>query len=114
VSSKETDHPVTQEELKKEFTTEDAYFYDLDQQRLAANKAKQNVRKMVCHNPQEIEGGCPLEEVEFHGVKIDKCALCGGIWLDAHEAEELIRHVEKEHEPPAGILESLRSAFRRH
>lgn len=112
MSSKDIDHPITQEELKKEFTTEDQYFHDLDQQRLAAIKAKQNASRMTCLNA--ACAGFQLEEVEFHGVKIDKCGKCGGVWLDAHEAEELVRHVEKEHEPPAEILESLRSAFSRH
>lgn len=34
--------------------------------------------------------GLELIEIEYHGIKIDKCSHCGGIYLDAGELEGLL------------------------
>jgi hypothetical protein len=31
--------------------------------------------------------GMPLIEVDFKGIKVDKCSACQGVWLDAGELE---------------------------
>lgn len=31
----------------------------------------------------------PLSPVEFHGVTVDRCATCGGLWFDALEQRDL-------------------------
>jgi len=41
--------------------------------------------------------GCPrcdgtLKESEFHGLAINTCDKCGGVWLDAGELEQLTKH----------------------
>ena len=41
--------------------------------------------------------GCPrcdgtLKEKQFHGVEINTCDKCGGVWLDAGELEQLTKH----------------------
>ena len=33
--------------------------------------------------------GAELQEVEFKGVKVDKCFSCGGVYLDDGELEQL-------------------------
>ena len=33
--------------------------------------------------------GAELQEVEFRGVKVDKCFSCGGVFLDDGELEQL-------------------------
>jgi hypothetical protein len=33
--------------------------------------------------------GSDLEEIAFRGVKIDKCFVCGGVYLDDGELEQL-------------------------
>ena len=35
--------------------------------------------------------GSELSEIDFKGIKIDKCFSCEGIWLDAGEMETLSR-----------------------
>ena len=35
--------------------------------------------------------GSELVETEFWGVKVDVCATCGGMWLDAGELDDLAR-----------------------
>lgn len=33
-----------------------------------------------------------LQESKFHGVSIDTCENCGGVWLDSGELEQLTKH----------------------
>ena len=35
--------------------------------------------------------GMPLLEFTFHGIRIDQCAGCEGIWLDAGELKQILR-----------------------
>ncbi len=38
--------------------------------------------------------GMDLGEIDYKGIKIDKCFSCGGIWLDAGEIE-VVSELEK-------------------
>ena len=49
--------------------------------------------------------GMDLQEIALHGVKVDQCAHCGGIFLDAGELEQLSRHDE-------GVMGRVFSLFR--
>ena len=39
--------------------------------------------------------GCETAVLELHGIEIDYCFSCGGIWLDAGELESLMGNSEK-------------------
>lgn len=41
--------------------------------------------------------GFDLLTTTFHGVEIDQCPNCHGIWFDAGEAEEMLKHGDAEH-----------------
>ena len=47
--------------------------------------------------------GCDMAVIELHGIEIDYCFSCGGIWLDAGELEYLMGDPEKS----AEILKSF-------
>jgi hypothetical protein len=49
--------------------------------------------------------GMDLQEIEFHGVKVDQCANCGGVFLDAGELDQLSKHDE-------GVMGRVFSIFR--
>lgn len=49
--------------------------------------------------------GNDLAEIELHGVKIDQCAHCGGIFLDKGELEQFEKH-------DAGVMNRVFSMFR--
>ncbi|HEX7808813.1 MAG TPA: zf-TFIIB domain-containing protein [Thermoanaerobaculia bacterium] len=49
--------------------------------------------------------GMDLQEIELHGVKVDQCANCGGVFLDAGELEQLEKHDE-------GVMHRVFSLFR--
>ena len=40
--------------------------------------------------------GAQLPMAERHGVEIDYCPTCRGIWLDRGELDKIIEHVESE------------------
>ncbi|HYI13187.1 MAG TPA: zf-TFIIB domain-containing protein [Thermoanaerobaculia bacterium] len=50
--------------------------------------------------------GMDMKEIELHGVKVDQCANCGGIYLDAGELEQLTKHED------AGVIGRVFSMFR--
>jgi ssDNA-binding Zn-finger/Zn-ribbon topoisomerase 1 len=33
--------------------------------------------------------GMQLVEIDYRGIKIDRCTACDGVWLDAGELEEI-------------------------
>ena len=49
--------------------------------------------------------GMSLIEIDYKGIKIDKCSSCSGIWFDAGELD-LIGEKEK------GFMEKLFSVFK--
>lgn len=49
--------------------------------------------------------GMDLQEIGLHGVKVDQCAHCGGIFLDAGELDQLAKHDE-------GVMGRVFSIFR--
>ena len=38
--------------------------------------------------------GYDLITGDWHGIQIDQCTHCHGLWLDADEAEALVKHPE--------------------
>ncbi|MBN9419426.1 hypothetical protein ABS71_10560 [bacterium SCN 62-11] len=97
------EHAPSQDELKRKFSNEDEYFRKLDEARIAAGKQRNQTRKMVCRREDRPADGCELVTEQLHGMEIDRCAACGGAWLDAHEVEALL-HSEKKQ---PGILQKF-------
>jgi hypothetical protein len=74
--------------------TEDEYFTKRDlellkQKREAleqeASKTERQQHFMKCP-----KCGADLASEQFHGITIDRCSECDGIWLDAGEIEQLV------------------------
>ncbi|HXF95901.1 MAG TPA: zf-TFIIB domain-containing protein [Gemmatimonadales bacterium] len=77
---------------------EDEYFARRDaellrQQREAAQKAAAEAERRS-HYMKCPKCGYDLITGEWHGVQIDQCTNCHGIWFDAGEAESLLRAQE--------------------
>lgn len=49
--------------------------------------------------------GMDLHEINLHGVKVDQCGNCGGVFLDAGEIDTLTRHDE-------GVVHRVLGIFR--
>lgn len=76
---------------------EDEYFLrqelekrrDAVQQKQAELEEGERERLKELHFMRCAKCGAELQEVEFRGVKIDKCFSCGGVYLDDGELEQL-------------------------
>jgi len=59
------------------------------QQKQAELEESERDRLKELHFMRCAKCGAELQEVEFRGVKIDKCFSCGGVYLDDGELEQL-------------------------
>jgi hypothetical protein len=102
-------------EVDKPSRAEDEYFA---RQELERRKkwAREQAAKMAVDEKETLKQAhwmkCPkcgmdLQEIELHGVKVDQCAHCGGVFLDAGEIDQLAKH-----EDHSGVLGKVFSIFR--
>jgi Zn-finger nucleic acid-binding protein len=89
---------------------EDEYFAQqnaelLRKQRSLAEAAAQE-RERKSHYMKCPKDGYDLESSQYHGVQIETCPHCGGMWLDAGELE-VIAHEDR----PALLTRVLSDAF---
>lgn len=65
--------------------------------------AQEQSAKMAAEEKEKLKQAhwmkCPkcgrdLQEIDLHGVKVDQCANCGGVFLDAGEIDQLSKHEE--------------------
>lgn len=81
---------------EKPSQNEDEYFARRDAELLKEQRAKQEkaVRdaERKSHYLKCPKDGADLSPIELHGVQIEQCPECQGIWLDAGELEILTKH----------------------
>ncbi len=70
-----------------------------------AMKEKERAELKALHHMHCPKCGMELIEIEFKGVKIDKCSECSGVYLDDGELEQLMEP-EK-----ASVFKSLMGIF---
>lgn len=100
--------------IEKPTTKEEEYFARMDyERRKKTEEEKQNKlaevekkRLKELHRMRCPKCGMQLIEIDYKGIKVDKCSECEGIWLDAGEMEAVSK-LEK-----AG-LDKLFSVFQR-
>lgn len=51
--------------------------------------------------------GKPMEQMTLMGITVDRCVDTGGMWFDAGELDELIKHVRNENTNAAGFLSKI-------
>ncbi len=75
-----------------------------EKQKTLANKERTQLKELhYMHCPK---CGLNLIEIDYKGIKVDKCSSCEGIWLDAGELE-LISTKEK------GFLDNFFGVFKK-
>ncbi|HWP37227.1 MAG TPA: zf-TFIIB domain-containing protein [Gemmatimonadales bacterium] len=78
---------------------EDEYFARRDAEILKARReaAERAARDAVrrSHFMKCPKCGADLKTEEWSGIQVDRCHECLGVWFDAGEAEELIKHEAK-------------------
>lgn len=93
---------------------EDEYFARLELEQRKKREEEKNARLAAeektklkeLHFMRCPKCGMELTELDYRGLKIDKCLACEGIWLDAGELEE-ISNLEK------SSLDKLFSVFKK-
>ena len=72
---------------------EDEYFLKLDAERIKEMRERLNDERASAERKSHYmkcpKCGSDLRETDFHHVKVDICAACGGLWLDAGEIDML-------------------------
>lgn len=58
-----------------------------EQEKQARLQTEEKERLKELHHMHCPKCGMDLVEVDFKGIKIDKCSACDGVWLDAGELE---------------------------
>lgn len=92
---------------------EDEYFMRIEIERMRKQQeemkkqleAQERQRMKDLHYMHCPKCGMNLMEVEYRGIKIDKCFTCEGVWLDAGEMEQVAK-LEK------GGLQKVLSLFK--
>ncbi|MFI5235877.1 MAG: zf-TFIIB domain-containing protein [Gemmatimonadales bacterium] len=88
--------------IEKPSKGEDEYFARQDAELLQHERTSLAADAAAAERKSH-EGKCPrcgydLTTEDYHGVQVDRCHHCGGIWLDAGELDQVARH----HDP--GLL----------
>ena len=101
-------------EIDKPSKAEDEYFARQEIER-RKQWAKEQSAKMAADEKKRLrdlhhmkcpKDGMDLQTIELHGVKIDQCATCHGIWLDAGELDHLM------HPDRGGLFHRIGAVFR--
>ncbi len=75
---------------------EDEYFVRQDAEILKENRAALTQQQLDAerraHYMKCPKDGYDLETRQSHGVAVETCAHCGGMWLDAGELDAISRH----------------------
>jgi uncharacterized protein with PIN domain len=91
---------MTMTDHRKKTHFEDEYFVreDAEKKRKLAVKlqketqAAELARLKALHYMRCPKCGLPLQEVKSHGVDVDVCFSCNGVFLDAGELEQIVKH----------------------
>jgi len=89
---------------------EDEYFAKqsaelIKARKAAADRSAQEAARQV-HRMKCPKCGADLTTEDYHGVQVDRCTECAGMWLDAGEAEELLARED------AGVIKIFQSIMR--
>ena len=93
---------------------EDEYFAKQEIERRKKWAAEQ-AAKMAGEEKQRLKDlhymkcpkcGMDMQEIALHGVKVDQCPSCGGIYFDAGEIEQMMKG------GTGGVMDRVLSIFR--
>lgn len=97
--------PISQEALRsKPLSKEDEFFMKEEMERLR-QAALEKAQKESAEEKQRLKElhymHCPkcgheLLEETHHGILIDRCPHCQGVWLDTGELEQMLKQARKD------------------
>ncbi len=77
----------------------------VEQERQNAIETEERLKLRELHYMRCPKCGMQLVEIDYRGIKIDKCTACDGIWLDAGELE-MVAQLDK------SVIDKFFAAFR--
>lgn len=85
--------PVKPTEHEEEFFARQEFERMKEVEEKRARKIEQEERQSLqeLHFMRCPKCGMQLVEIDYRGIKIDRCSACDGVWLDAGELEEISR-----------------------
>lgn len=93
----------------KPSSNEDEYFARQDAERLKKSRAASRQvaldAERQSHHMKCPKCGADLGTEDYHGIEVDRCPECHGVWFDADAIESLVK---KE----SGVLDVFRSIIR--
>jgi uncharacterized protein len=100
-------------DFDKPSRAEDEYFAKQELERRKKWAQEQGAKKSAEEKEQLKQAhwmkcpkcGMDLAEIELHGVKVDQCGNCGGVFFDKGELDQIGKH-------DAGVLDRVFSIFR--
>jgi Zn-finger nucleic acid-binding protein len=101
-TSGEREFIVREEVLKKQKLA-------LEQAKKELAQKKEQLRQL--HWMRCPKDGAELHAIDFHGVEIDRCPECNGVWLDGGDLERLAVH-EKTHPQRGAVVRSILNIFK--
>jgi len=63
----------------------------IEEERTHQIAAEEKQRLQALHYMRCPKCGMQLGEIDYRGIKIDRCTACDGVWLDAGELDEVAR-----------------------
>jgi len=83
--------PVKPTELEEEFFARQEFerVKKIEEERAREIEAEEKKSLKDLHYMRCPKCGMQLVEIDYRGVKIDRCTACEGVWLDAGELEEI-------------------------
>lgn len=85
--------PITPSEKEQEYFTrielERKKKIEEEKFRQIAEDEKRRLKEL--HFMRCPKCGMELSEIDYKGIKVDKCFGCGGLWLDAGELETVLK-----------------------
>lgn len=83
---------------EKPSKNEDEYFAKVNAELMKERRARldeeRRQQERISHYNKCPKCGCDLEEREHHGVRIDQCTECEGMWLNKGELE-IIEEIDR-------------------
>lgn len=83
---------------------EEEYFHKVEREKLAKRRqeaaehkaAAERVARRDLHYMHCPKDGAVLHEESYHGIRVDRCTECHGVWFDPGEIESLLDKPETE------------------
>jgi hypothetical protein len=84
---------------EKRRRNEETYFLEREQELVRTTREQlailRDASERATHRGKCPRCGVNLKGEQFHGVQVDRCPSCHGIWLEADEIDSVVAHEDR-------------------